>query len=331
MTKNDKNVFTGARAMRDFLRPDKQAYTPLVELPSALNPFLEDDVHIFAKNMFLLPLLNIKQLAAFNLLETAQQEGKLDGVHTLVENSSGNMALSLAILAPYFNISRVVAVLPRDIAPNKLEILRLFGVAIEFSDLASENMGGVAYAKKLGKQSGWLNLSQYENDANPSSYEKYLAPQLWKQTDGGLTIFCAGLGTSGTVIGAARFFEKNSQKVSVVGVLPVQDSIPGVRSEKRIKESTLPWEKALDYKIKIKTKDAFQNSFEMCRLGILAGPSGGMALAGLLQMLREQKAAGTLDKFRNANGEVVAAFINPDSMLPYLEKYSTHLDMSELQ
>ncbi len=331
MTNLKQNIFTGTHALQEFLHPDHHAPTSLVELPGTLNPFLEDDVHIFAKNMFLLPLLNIKQIVAFNLLETAQAEGKLEGVHTLVENSSGNMALGLAVLAPYFGISNVVAVLSRDVAPNKLEILRLFGVAIKFSDAAPKGMKGVAYAKKLGQQSGWLNLSQYESDANPMSYEKYLAPQLWKQTEGGLTIFCAGLGTSGTIIGTTRYLKKQSSKIAIVGVLPAHDSVPGVRSKIRIKESSLSWERMLDYKVEVETKNAFQKSFLMCRLGILAGPSGGMALAGLLRMLKEQKDAGTLDKFRNSNGQVVAAFVNPDSMLPYLDKYSTHLGIKDFQ
>lgn len=331
MTERQQNVFAGSNAMREFLQPANSTPTSLVELPNTLNPFLGDKVHIFAKNMFLMPLLNIKQLVAFNLLETAQTDGELEGVHTLVENSSGNMVLGLAVLAPYFGISHVVAVLSRDIAPNKLEILRLFGVDIEFSDAAPKGMNGIAYAKKLGQQDGWLNLAQYENDANPVSYEKYLAPQLWEQTGGELTIFCAGLGTSGTVIGTARYLKKQSPTMTVVGVLPAHDSVPGVRSEIRIKESSLSWEKALDYKVEVKTKDAFTRSFEMCRLGILAGPSGGMALAGLLDFLKEQKDAGTLDKFRNASGEVVAAFINPDSMLPYLEKYSTYLGTKDFQ
>ena len=296
MTNYNKNVFSGPHALQDFLQPDHHIPTPLVELPSALNPFLGDNVHIFAKNMFLLPLLNIKQIVAFNLLETAQAEGKLNGVHTLVENSSGNMALGLAVLAPYFGISNVVVVLSRDVAPNKLEILRLFGVTIEFSDSAPNGMKGVAYAKKLGQQNGWFNLSQYDNDANPASYEKYLAPQLWKQTEGSITIFCAGLGTSGTMIGTTRYLKKQSPTIAVVGVLPVHDSVPGVRSKTRIKEASFSWERMLDYKVEVETKDAFKKSFLMCRLGILAGPSGGMALAGLLSMLKEQKKAGTLDR-----------------------------------
>ncbi len=324
-----ENVFSGGNSLNDFLHPNNEMPTALVELPASINMFVADGVRIFAKTSFLAPLFNIKQIAALNLLETAKSEGRLDGVHTLVESSSGNMALGLAVLAPQFGIQKVVAVVQRDLAPGKLEILRLFGVDIEFSDTEKTGVSGIDKAKGLGSRDGWLNLAQYENDANPSSYEKYLAPQIWDQTDGEITVFCAGLGTTGTLIGSSRFFRKQSSNVSIVGVLPEHDSVPGVRSSTRLKEVSFDWASVPDVTIKANTKNSFKKSLEMCRVGILAGPSSGMALSGLLEFIETHKKSGTLDDIRNSNNEVVAVFVSPDSALPYLEKYSTHLDSED--
>ena len=116
------NVFSGSDALKNFLNPDCNPPLPLVELPGRLNPFADQKVRIFAKVMYLLPLLNSKSLPVLNMLDTADKHG---GVHTIVENSSGNTAFSLAIMAPLFGIHTVRAMVPLDIAPGKLELLRL--------------------------------------------------------------------------------------------------------------------------------------------------------------------------------------------------------------
>ena len=326
MIENTNNTFTGPSALRTFLNPDDNEPTPLVELPDTLNTFHTDGVRIFAKVAFLSPLFNIKQLPALNLLQDAKDAGKLEEVHTLVENSSGNMALSIAVLARQFGILHMVAVVPRDIPSGKLEILRLAGIDIEFISTAPGARNGVERAKELGAQDGWYNLGQYENKANPAAYEKYLAPQLLQQTNETMTIFCAGLGTTGTIIGSAQYFKQRSLNISIVGVVPRQDSVPGVRSERRLKDVGFTWQGILDHQSTVATRDAFKKSLELSRVGLFAGPSSGMALAGLLQMLTTEKDAGRLDQYRNTYGEVVAVFVCPDSALLYLEKYSTQLD-----
>ncbi len=322
----NSNIFFGENAHMDFLNPSVDTNTPLVELPRELNELVDDGVRVFAKVAFLSPLLNIKHLSAWNLLKQAKEDGLLEGVDTLVENSSGNMALGISVLAKKFGIKNVVVVVPRDIPPGKLEMLRLFGADIEFHNAVPGGISGVAYAKELGKRKGWLNLGQYENEANPKAYEKYFAPQIWEQTQKKLSVFCTGLGTTGTLLGAHSYFKKQSPNIAVVGVVPRHDSVPGVRSVRRLKEVSFAWEDRQDYSAEVETKDAFKTSLALCRLGILAGPSSGMALSGLMQTLKKQKDLSNLDKFRNTDGEVIAVFVCPDSALLYLEKYSTHLN-----
>ena len=104
------------------------------------------------------------------------------------------------------------------------------------------------------------------------------------------------------------------------------DTVPGVRSMRRLKEIAFDWGDVLDHHVEVDSKESFKKSLELCRAGLLAGPSSGMALLGLMQVLEKHKSEGTLDQLRNKDGEVVAVFVCPDSALLYLEKYPANLD-----
>lgn len=313
------NVFCGADALKRFLDPDQNPPTPLVELPASLNPFAEQNVRIFAKLLYLLPLLNLKSLPALTMLREAAD--KLEGVHTLVENSSGNMGFALTIMARLFGVRSVEAVVPIDIAPGKLELLRLAGADVHF---APPGLGGVAFARRAGTQPGFLNLDQYSNPANISAHAKWTADQVWSQTGGKLTLYAAGLGTTATALGAVQYFRENAHKVTVLGVYVLPGSaVPGVRSIERLQEISFDWESEVPHRVGAGTKESYKRSLGLCRVGLLAGPSSGFALAGLLRFLSEHH---DLDRFRNSDGEVVASFICCDTPFPYLDKYSTILD-----
>jgi cysteine synthase A len=319
---NPKNVFSGRDAIKCFLDPDCNAPLPLVELPDSLNPFAGQKVRIFAKLMYLLPLLNLKSLPALSMLQDASD--RLEGVHTVVENSSGNTAFSLAIVARLFGIRSTRAIVPIDIAPGKLELLRLAGAEVRF---APSERGGIGLAKQVGERPGFLNLGQYGNPANIAAHAKWTTRQVWEQTDGKLTIYCAGLGTTGTALGAVRFFKENASTVTVVGVycLP-NNAVPGIRSLERLQDVAFNWEMEIPNRVGAGTSESYKQSLDLCRAGLMAGPSSGFALAGLLRFLGEQ---ADLDNFRNSDGEVLTAFVCCDTPFPYLDKYSTILDPAD--
>jgi len=319
---NPKNVFAGPDSLKSFLDPDCNPPLPLVELPESLNPFAAQKVRIFAKLLYLLPLLNLKSLPVLSMLQNAGKE--LDGIHTLVENSSGNTAFSLAIVARLFGIRSVRAIVPIDIAPGKLELLRLAGAEVRF---APPEGGGVALARRMGQRSGFRNLGQYENPANIEAHARWTAKQVWEQTDGKLTIYATGLGTTGTALGAVRFFRENGSKVPVLGVYCLPGSaVPGVRSLQTLKEISFDWQSEVPLRVGVTTSESYKKSLDLCRAGLLAGPSSGFALAGLLHYLEDEK---HLDDLRNSEGEIVAAFICCDTPFPYLDKYSTILDPTD--
>ncbi len=300
----------------------------LAELSEAVNPFRSDRVRIFAQTCG----DNIKKFSALNLLIDAQARGRLEGVHTLVENSSGNMALALGLLAPSFGIRNVVAILRADIPSGKLDPLRLSRIRCEFSTESPGETSGIELARQMGKKPGYLNLGQYENEANPGAYEKWLGPRIWERTDGSVSLIACGLGSAGTAIGLKRFVSHVSPQCTVVGVMVAPgEGVPGVRTEARLAEIRLPWRQTIDALVTIGTRESFKKSRELWwDLDLMVGPSSGFAFAGLLKFISAQKAAANLDRFRNADGEIVAVFICPDMAYPYFDKYSTHLDPQDL-
>jgi cysteine synthase len=325
-------VFQGPDAIRDLLDPENNAPLPLVELPDHLNPFAGQGVRLFAKLMYLLPLLSIKSLPARQMLLEAEASGELKDVHSLVESSSGNTAFSLGVLGSLFGMRSVVAMVPWDIAPGKLDLLRLCGVEPRLVRDAPGQSSGIDQAREAGRRPGWFAPSQYENDANPAASEKWIAPQIWAQTEGRLTVFATGLGTTGTLVGASRFFRrhKTQRSVAIVGVACApNNAVPGVRSIARLREIALPWRESADAIVEVETRESFKKSLELCRAGLMGGPSSGFALAGLLKFLHSWKEEQSLDSLRNADGEVLATFVCADTPLPYLDKYSTHLDPSD--
>ena len=317
------NVFSGPDALKDFLDPDQSPATPLVELPERLNPYASSRVRIFAKLLYLCPLLNLKFLPVLRMLQNAGDE--LKDVHTLIESSSGNTAFSIAILGRLFGVEKVEAIVPLDIAPGKLELLRLAGVDVRFD---TGKIGGVILARRLGRRPGYYNLDQYSNPANVEAHAAWTARQVWEQTDGALTLYATGLGTTGTAMGAIQFFRGISADVSVLGIYLADGSaIPGVRSLERLKEVSFDWKKEIHLCVAAETNESYRKSLELCRAGLLGGPSSGFAFAGLLRFLKSQP---SLESYRNSNGEIVAAFVCCDTPFPYLDKYSTILDPEDL-
>lgn len=331
------SVFEGEDAIRNFLHPKYIAPPPLVELPERLNPFRKDGVRIFAKLMGLLPLLNVKSIPAYNMLEEASKSGALLGKKGVVEYTSGNMALSLAVLAKHFGIHKMRAVVHGATPEAKLRMLQFFGVDIwriepsAYAD-AVEADPGIEAAKKMGAQDGWYNFNQFANSANPQAHEEWTAPQLWEQTGGSLTVLVAGLGTAGTLSGAGAFFKKQNAQVATVGVMPsAQEVVPGVRTKQWTEYTEFDWENAVDFMYEVSAKESFTQSVILCREGLMAGPSSGLAFEGLLQFFREKQEEGTLSKFRNSSNEVVAVFVCPDTPFPYIDEYFQHVDASYFQ
>ena len=319
---NKNNVFQGPDAMRRFMDPDENPPIPLVELPADLNPFAEKKVRIFAKLMYLVPLMNVKSVMAYNMLLDAEKKGKLGEDETIVENSSGNTGFSFAILSRLFGVKSVITFVPMDIAPGKLELLRLAGAYTRM--IRPGEKGGIEQAREAAKGDGFFNPGQYDNEANVEAHYKWTGKQIWEQTEGKVSMVIVGLGTTGTADGIKDRLVEEGSRAPVIGVIVEEGSaIPGVRTKKRLEEISFDWKSKIDFTVEVNTKDSYRKSLALIRHGFMAGPSSGFALKGVFEFLESQE---DLDRFRNSDGEVVVVFVCPDTPFPYLDKYSTILD-----
>jgi len=281
----------------------------------------------------MLPLGNVKSLPAYNMLDEAEKLGKLKEVHTVVESSSGNTVFSLGLLSKHFGVEKTKAFCSNEVTTGKLNLLRFAGISIEVGEEAicpdpRDPESGINKARRTGNESGFYNPGQYDNEANPRAHERWTGKQIWEQLGGEIDIFCAGLGTTGTMVGTSRYLKSKDARITSVGVTRAPNNpVPGVRTKSLLREISLDWKDAIDIQLEISTKEAFLNSLKMCREGLLVGPSAGFALAGALEFLStEMNRHGNLTHLRNGSESLHVVIVAPDSPLPYIEEYFQYLD-----
>lgn len=322
-----KTVFAGEDSIKKYLSPTNYAPTPLVELPSDLNPFRADGVRIFAKMMPLVPLMNIKSVPAFSMLSKAFERGDLANVNNVIESSSSNTVLSLSVMSKVFGIEKTTAIVDHNISPGLLRMLRLFGIEALLHPAAGHEMFGKLAprserATNIGAQDGWFNPGQYSNPDNPEGFANWLAPHLWEQMNGELDLLACGLGTCGTMVGLSRGLRERNPNLTVVACCPVKgQAVPGPREQALLKDVTFEWQTVANAQMELTSKDSFVASIKLLRRGILGGPSSGMNYAGLMQYLQDEKDSGRLAEIVDANGDLHCAFICCDSPLPHVNDY----------
>lgn len=326
------NVFSGKNALLDFLNPDNNPLIPMVELTEELNPFRNDGVRIYAKLMNTLPLNNVKSLPSYNMLMEAKRNGDLKNINTIIENSSGNTAFSLTIIGRLLGINHTKAVVSNEISEGKLKMLRFFGTEIivnrePICPDPNDQTSGIYKAKIWARDNGWLNAGQYDNFDNPKAHERWTGKQIWDQMGTKVSVFCSGLGTTGTMVGAGKFLKDKNLKIKNIGVVRLANNpVPGPRTKNLLGEITFDWEKVVDAIEEVGTIDSYKTSLDLCRYGLLVGPSSGFALKGLLNYLSRAKMENKLNNLKNEDGEIVCVFIACDSPLPYLNEYFEYLE-----
>lgn len=310
---------------------------PVLRVPAKLNPFNNIGVDLSIVLASHLPYENIKFLTVYGMLMGAERAGMLDGIHTLVEATSGNTGIVLATMAKSFGIEHVTLVVAPDLPDGKRYPLIMAGAEIIPPE---KGLSTIGTARKLGgggwKARGWrahkgvLNLDQYANPAGADMHADFTAPKILKQLSSPPTLFVSGIGTGGTLIGISRYLRRHeSGKPVIVGVLlKPGNEIPGVRDLTRMEEITLPWRESIDDYVEIETQPSYlAAAWFNWIMGITPGPSSGLAYLGTLQFIQKQKMAGTLDSLRNKKGRVHAAILFPDGNRPYGDRFMANLPL----
>ncbi|KAG9091149.1 hypothetical protein FS749_016768 [Ceratobasidium sp. UAMH 11750] len=330
---NPLNVFSGKSALVDYYNPDCNPPLPLVELPE--HPFVEDGVRIYAKMMTALPAGNVKALPALNmLLRGREQESITADTRKIVEYSSGNTVISLSIIANILGIGSTCAYISNKTSQAKISLLRFFGLELTlFGGPAqvepADVNGGIFAALKDGQEHpDYYCPGQYSNPQNSEAHIRWTGPQLLAQLPD-ISVFAAAVGTSGTMTGTGAFLKNKRPDLVNLGVFTApRDRVPGPRPIDLIQSVDLPWREVIDCSEHVDSYSSYKASLDLCRTGLLGGPSSGLAYVGLLKYLQRQKENGGLAKLRNERGTISCAFIVCDLPYQYIGEYVSKLGES---
>ncbi|KAH7079548.1 tryptophan synthase beta subunit-like PLP-dependent enzyme [Paraphoma chrysanthemicola] len=322
--RNPLNVYSGPDAVRNYFNPEIHPLLPLIEIPSTLNPFHGDGVRIYAKMMSMHPANNVKIMPAMNMLSKEVHPE----TSTVVEYSSGSTVISLALASRiYHGIDDVKAFLSNKTTTSKLRMMQFFGLDITLFGGPSQpepldERGGIQRARLLAQDdSRCLNANQYENDGNWLSHVRWTGPQILEQLPN-INLMCAGMGTSGTMTGLGQFFKQAKPSVRRLGVCTAAgDRVPGPRSFALLAPVEFPWRDSVDAVEEVGSRDSFGISLQLCREGLICGPSSGFNLKGLLNYLEREKSAGTLPNLAGSDGLINCVFICCDLPYQYIDEY----------
>jgi cysteine synthase/rhodanese-related sulfurtransferase len=289
--------------------------TPLVRL-NKIVPF--QHARVYAKLEWYNPFGAVKDRIAANMIHDAEVRGVLKPGKKLVEPTSGNTGLGLAMIGNAKGYS-LQTPLSAAIPLEKRTVLRFFGSdVVELDDTLcpapGAPEGAIATAmRKAETDPEYVMLNQYQNEANLMSHYRTTGPEIWRQTEGSITHFIAGLGTCGTITGTGRFLKEKRSDVRVIGVYAEEGhDIPGVRSLRQLGQTQLYRPAEYDHVTEVNNREAYELCLRLNREeSIIAGPSSGMALAGGLRFVPDRPG-------------VVAVVIFPDNVFKYASSVCRH-------
>jgi cysteine synthase len=269
---------------------DSLGNTPLVGLPR-LSP--APDVRLWAKLEDRNPTGSVKDRAAFFMIAAAEKEGRLTPGATLLEPTSGNTGISLAMVAKLRGY-KLIVVMPENTSSERRLLLEMYGAEIISSPAAGGSNEAVAVAKRIAAEHpDWVMLYQYGNEANARAHYETTGPEILADLPS-VTHFVAGLGTTGTLMGAGRYLREHKPGVAIVAAEPrYGELVYGLRNVDEGFVPELYEESVLTTRFSVSSEDALRRTRELIAAeGIFAGISAGCALHAGIAMADKAIAAG---------------------------------------
>ena len=273
--------------------------TPLVRINRIMDGA---EAQVFAKLEFYNPTSTIKDRIGIAMIDAAEKSGELKPGGTIVEATSGNTGIALAMVGAARGY-KVILTMPDSMSKERRALLRAFGAELVLTPAAEGMRGAVAKAEELGTGAGVVLVRQFENAANPEIHRHTTAQEIWNDTDGQVAALVAGIGTGGTITGVGQVLKEKNPDIKVFAVEPAASPIlnggkPGGHPIQGIGPNFVP--NILDTKIYDEVLDASnEDALSYARRaakeeGVLVGISSGAALWGASQIAKRPEFAGKI-------------------------------------
>lgn len=279
---------------------DLIGHTPLLEL-SGIERELKLKTRLVAKLESFNPARSVKDRTALALIERAERNGLIGPHTTIIEPTSGNTGIGLALIAAIRGY-RLVLTMPDAMSVERRELLKALGAEIVLTPAYEGMTGAVRKAQELADATDDAYIpQQFENPANPEVHRRTTAEEILSDTDGQVDFFVAGIGTGGTITGVGQVLRQNNERIKIIGVEPYTSPVlsggnPGPHKIQGIGAGFVPQTldtRVYDELIRIKDQEAFEAGRLLAKKdGVLAGISSGAALAAALKIARRPENEG---------------------------------------
>ena len=266
------------------------ADTPLVQLRTLVE---RDDVEVWGKLEGTNLGGSVKDRAALGMVTAAEEEGHLEGGRALVEATSGNTGIALAMIASLKEIP-IKLVMPQSATRERVATMRAYGAQVELIEGGMED--AIDRARALHAAGSHYMLNQFGNPANPEMHYHTTGPEVYRATQGRVTHFVSSMGTTGTIMGTSRYLKERDPKITIVGVQPAGESrIPGIRRWSPEYLPTIFEPERVDRVIDVEATQALATARALTqREGVFCGPSSGGACWSALEVARTSPAGSVI-------------------------------------
>ena len=276
------------KTLEDFI-----GHTPLVRLQRLPGP--ENAKHrnlILAKLEGNNPAGSVKDRPAISMIRHAERRGTIKPGATLIEPTSGNTGIALAMAAATRGY-RMILIMPEHLSLERRQTMRAFGAEIILTPQKGGMEGARDLAEKMVREGRGTMLDQFSNPDNPLSHYEGTGPEIWRDTEGRITHFVSSMGTTGTIMGCSRFFKEKNPKIQIIGCQPEEGSqIPGIRKWPQAYLPKIYDAKRVDRVESVSQADAEEMTRRLAREeGIFAGISSGGAMHVTLRISKELRNA----------------------------------------
>lgn len=274
--------------------PDRIGNTPLLRLARIANGL--GDIQILAKAEWANPGGSVKDRAAYSMVRDAIRRGLLTPGKTILDATSGNTGIALAMLGASLGY-KVHLAMPLNVSPERKRILHAYGAIVDWTDPDKGSDGAILRARELvgNDPDRFCYLDQYSNDANWLAHYNSTGPEIWQQTAGRVTHFIAGLGTSGTFMGVTRRLKELNPQIQAISMQP-DSPFHGLEGLKFMATSIVPPiynPHIADREVTVETEAAYDMAKWLAREeGLLVGISAAAAVVASLRIAREETETG---------------------------------------